>query len=118
MLIGKKNLCATYTMENIPLTTTNCERDIGVMVEDNLKPGTQCKEAARRANGVLTQISRAFHYRNKGTFKNLYKQYVQPHLEFAVPAWSPWSQADKNILDKKELLEWYLVWYLSLMSNV
>jgi hypothetical protein len=30
----------------------------------------------------------------------LYKQYVRPHLEFAVQAWSPWQQTDKDILAK------------------
>jgi hypothetical protein len=30
----------------------------------------------------------------------LYKQYVRPHLEFAVQAWNPWTQQDKDILEK------------------
>ena len=34
------------------------------------------------------------------TFVKLYKQYVRPHLEFAVTAWSPWSEADKECLEK------------------
>jgi ribonucleases P/MRP protein subunit RPP40 len=33
-------------------------------------------------------------------FVQLYKQYVRPHLEFAVQAWSPWHQADKDALEK------------------
>ena len=30
----------------------------------------------------------------------MYKQYVRPHLEFAVQAWSPWTAHDKKILEK------------------
>ena len=30
----------------------------------------------------------------------LYKQYLRPHLEFAVTAWSPWSVADKESLER------------------
>jgi hypothetical protein len=30
----------------------------------------------------------------------LYKQYVRPHLEFSVRAWAPWSQADKDVLER------------------
>jgi hypothetical protein len=30
----------------------------------------------------------------------LYKQYVRPHLEFAIQAWSPWTQQDKETLEK------------------
>ncbi len=30
----------------------------------------------------------------------LYVQYVRPHLEFSVQAWSPWTEADKECLEK------------------
>ena len=100
MHIGDENSQAKYTMEGIELTTTSSERDIGVKVSNNLKPSKQCQEAAARANSVLGQITRAFHYRDKKTFLSLYIQYVRPHLEFAVPAWSPWSTADVQTLEK------------------
>ena len=45
---------------------------------------------------ILGQILRAFHYRDRRDLINLYKQYVQPHDEFACPAWSPWTVADKR----------------------
>ena len=46
------------------------------------------------------QISRSFHYRDHRTFIQLCKQYVRPHLEFAIPAWSPWTVADIHILER------------------
>ena len=45
-------------------------------------------------------MTRAFRYRDRKTFVKLYKQYVRPHLEFAVTAWSPWTEADKECLEK------------------
>jgi hypothetical protein len=41
-----------------------------------------------------------FHYREKHVFLRLYKQYVRPHLEFAVPAWSQWLKGDIETLEK------------------
>jgi hypothetical protein len=64
--------------------TTSEERDIGVTVCSNLKQGAQCRKAARTAAAVLGQVSRVFHYRDRFTFVKLYKQYVRPHLEFAI----------------------------------
>ena len=32
----------------------------------------------------------------------LYMQYVRPHLEFAAPAWSPWTRNDIDCLEKVE----------------
>ena len=52
------------------------------------------------ANRVLGQVSRAFHYRDKDTFVREYKLYVLPHLEFAVPAWRPWTKTDAEALEK------------------
>ncbi len=39
---------------------------------------------------VLGQLTRAFTYRDRHIFKKLYVQYVRPHTEFSVQAWSPW----------------------------
>ncbi len=79
---------------------TTEERDIGVEMTKNLKPSSQCAKAARTAQTVLSQLTRAFHYRDRNIFLRLYQQYVRPHLEFASPAWSPWTEADKAVLEK------------------
>lgn len=96
---GRSNPKHTYTMNNIPLTVVEEEKDIGVIVHNSLKPSRQCSEAARKANAVLGQISRSFHYRDRNVFLKLYKSHVRSHLEFSVTAWSPWSEADKTILE-------------------
>ena len=100
MHLGRNNPRAQYFMNGVALDTTEEERDIGVKVHQSLRPSKQCSDASRRANVVLGQITRAFHYRNKHTFLDLYKQYVRPHLEFAVPAWSPWTLGDIEMLEK------------------
>ena len=95
MHIGRNNPRHTYTMNNIPLTVVEEEKDIGVLIHNSLKPSKQCSEAARKANAVLGQISRSFHYRDRNIFIKLDKSL----LEFSVPAWSPWTEADKLILE-------------------
>ena len=100
MHVGRSNPRAEYTMSGTRLETTESERDIGVKIHQSLRPSTQCREAASRANVVLGQITRAFHFRDRSTFVKLYKQYVRPHLEFSVPAWSPWTQGDSETLER------------------
>jgi hypothetical protein len=100
MHIGKQNQRHQYTMGGQVLETTEEERDIGVQMRCSLKPAGQCNKAAMTANSVLGQVTRAFHYRDRNTFVKVYKLYVQPHLEFAVPAWSPWTKADSEVLEK------------------
>jgi hypothetical protein len=100
MHFGHENPGFEYTMSGQKLDTTEEERDIGVMVTKNLRPSAQCAKAARTATTVLSQLRRAFHFRDRHIFVRLYTQYVRPHLEFASPAWSPWTQTDKECLER------------------
>ena len=70
-------------MGGMELNTTTPEKDIGVMVQDSLKPSLHCAKAAAKANGMLGQISSAGMYRDKDTFIMLYIVYVRPILESA-----------------------------------
>ena len=38
------------------------EKDLGVIVSNTLKPSNQCAKAAKKANSILGQMSRAFQY--------------------------------------------------------
>lgn len=100
MHLGHNNRKHTYHMGSNQLTSTEEEKDLGVIMNCKLKPSSQCCKAARTAQTVLGQISRAFHFRDRTVFLQLYKQYVRPHLEFSVQAWSPWQQADIEVLEK------------------
>ena len=100
MHLGNKNPKHLFSMGGETLGSTEEEKDIGVTVTSNLKPTAQCARAARTAQAVLGQISRAFHYRDCHVFVRLYQQYVRPHLEFSTQAWSPWTEADKSVLEK------------------
>ena len=57
-------------------------------------------EAAHKANVVLGQISRTFHFRDRHVFLQLYKQFVRVHLEVSGPAWNPWLARDIDCLKK------------------
>ena len=69
-------------------------------MSSNLKPGLHCKEIARKAKGILKQIAKAFHYRDRNIFLNLYKKYVRVHLEYSSPSWCPWQTGDIEDLEK------------------
>ena len=76
------------------------EKDLGVWMEEDLKPSKQCQMAAQSANWALGQMSRAFHFRKASSLVPLYKTFIRPKLEHAVAAWSPWLEGDKEVLEK------------------
>ena len=89
-----------YAPAGTVLDEVSNEKDIGVIVSDTLKPSNQCARAAKRANSILGQMRRAFHYRDKVVWVRLYKTYVRAHLEFAVQSWSPWYTKDIDLLEQ------------------
>ena len=97
--LGWNNLHHNYTMYGNDLDKTEKERDIGVIISSNLKPTDQCEKAVRTATGVLHRILRAFSYRDRTVLPRIYKQYVRPHLKFAIQAWAPWQKGEIDLLE-------------------
>ena len=97
--IGRRNPQYEYNWGTGKLEVSEEEKDVGVIVSKTLKPSRQCARAAKKANQVLGQMSRAVTYRDKYTFCRLYKVYVRHHLQYCSPAWSPYTAADKELLE-------------------
>ena len=89
-----------YAPAGTVLQVVEEEKDIGVIVSNSLKPSAQCVKAAKKANGILGQMARSFHYRDKKDWVHLYKLYVRHHLEFSAQAWAPWYVKDIAVMEK------------------
>ena len=100
MHFGYNNPKAEYTINDQRLASSSSQRDLGIMISDQGTPGLQCALAAKKANQVLGQISRSFTCYKKEIMLNIYKVFVRPHLEYAVPAWAPWHKKDAEALEK------------------
>ena len=66
--LGKNNKNFSYTMNGNMLESTDKEKDIGVIISNNLKPAAHCDKVARTASGALHQILRSFSYRDRVHF--------------------------------------------------
>ena len=82
------------------LESSSQEKDLGILIEDNLKPSAQCAKAAAKANMVLGQLTRGCTWRDPDNLTKLYTVYVRPHLEYAQASWSPWTQGDIQTLEQ------------------
>jgi hypothetical protein len=63
---------------------------------------------ASRANVMLGKLKRSFKNINEKSFKKLYTAFVRPHMEFAVPVWSPYLKSDIETLVKvqRRAIKW------------
>ena len=100
MHFGNNNLHAVYTLGGKVLQVVDEEKDLGVIVQDDLKVSKQCAKAVTTANKILGMISRSFSNRSANVIVKLYKSLVRPHLEYCIQAWSLYLEKDKKLLER------------------
>ncbi|CAL4249629.1 unnamed protein product [Meganyctiphanes norvegica] len=100
MHIGKQDDPFVYYINNVPLSVTHEEKDLGIYVTPDWKSATHVAKVAAKANSMVGRIRHTFTYINKDIFKAVYPSLVRSHMEFAVQAWSPQLKKDINKLEK------------------
>jgi len=98
--IGKTNHRYQYVMDNQVLESVKEERDLGVVISDDLKVSANCQDVYSKANRILGMINRSITYRSKDILVPLYKSLVRPLVEYCTPAWSPYYQKDKDLIER------------------
>ena len=80
----------------------NEEKDLGVLISDDLKPSAHCIQSYTKANRMLGLINQTFSTKQPTVLYilRLYKSLVIPHLEYCSPAWSPKYVKDKELLER------------------
>ena len=76
------------------------ERDLGILITEEMKWSKQCNSAAAKAMSVLGMIKRTFNTLNKDMFLTLYSTYIRPHLEYCIQVWAPYFKKDIDVLEK------------------
>ena len=98
--LGGKNPCYSYTTNGHQLEELKSEKDLGVVISQDLKVFEQCQQAYTKANSMLGLLKRSITIKDRQVMLQLYKSLVRPHLEFCSSAWSPHYQKDKALLEK------------------
>ena len=99
MHIGKGNPRFEYEMSdnngNIKvLKSVDCEKDLGVYLQDNLKFDKHISLTVNRANRLIGVIKRAFSYLEEETLLVLYKTLIRPILDYGNIIWFPTLKKD------------------------
>ena len=97
---GKKNPCNTYTIAGESIENVSQERDLGVLIRDDLDWDAHVAKVVSKANSVLGMIWRTYECKSMKNIIQLYKTLVRPHLEYAVQAWRPYKQHHIDEIEK------------------
>ena len=102
--IGKENPNFEYQMEDKDgtiknLTVVNCEKDLGIYVQDNLKFDQHISITVNRANRLVGLIKRAFSYLDEETLLVLHKTLIRPILDYGNLIWFPTLKKDIRAIE-------------------
>ena len=82
MHFGHNNPLLSYALNGQTLDKISSEKDLGVMVDDQLKFHMHTAAATKKANQILGTIKRTYKTRDENTITTLYTSMVRPHLEY------------------------------------
>ena len=108
MHFGKTNKCQEHNMDLGQGVATHIieeiliERDLGLIISNDLKWVNQIDKATNIAQSVIAQIRNSFSYLDAELVRLLYISLVRPHLEFPVPDWNPHLKKD---IEKLEIIQ-------------
>ena len=88
-----------YKMRETTLKQVKQEKDIGVIVDDQLKFESHIYEKINKANSMMGLIRRSFVHMDEDMFKKLFKALVHPHLEYANTIWNPTKIKDITAIE-------------------
>lgn len=100
MHIGKSQMHYPYFMNNQKLEEVIQEKDLGVLISNDLKVSQQCQLACGKATRILGMIHRTITFKHPVILIRLYKSLVRPHLEYCTAAWSPYYCKDKELIER------------------
>ena len=80
MHLGRQNINVKYNMADVQLKEITEEKDLGVMIDNELKFDIHVAKQVNKSNAQLGLIRRSFDIMDKDTFLLLYKSLVRTHL--------------------------------------
>ena len=98
--IGKKNYCQTYKMNGYTLEQVTEEKDLGIIIDNELKFHKHTAMAIKKANRILGLIKKSFVNLDTNSLPLLYKTLVRLHLEYGDIIWGPHYKEDQKAIEK------------------
>ena len=86
-------------MSRVPLESVEAEKDLGVLIDTELKFSKHVESQVNKANRILGLIRRSYEYIDMEAMRLLFCALVRPHLEFANCVWNPRLAKDCQLIE-------------------
>jgi len=88
-----------YSLNSMTLEEEKVQKDLGVLVSNDLKPRKHILSICNKANRMTGLVKRCFTKLNKPKVRKIYTAIVRPSLEYGAVVWAPWTKQDKLALE-------------------
>ena len=88
-----------YTLANKELKDVDNVKDLGIIVDSELKFGQHMSVKINKANSIMGTIKRTFKHLDVETFKLLYCSQVRSQLEYGNQFWCPYLKKDIKLVE-------------------
>ena len=86
-----------YKMNNKDLEKKSEIKDLGIIVDENLRFSNRIIDKVNKANQIMEIIRRTIVCLNRHNFNLLYTSLIQPYLEYGNVVWSPSLKSDMTL---------------------
>ena len=76
---------------SVEIESVICEKDLGIIVDNNLKFSHHIDSVVNKANKIMGLIRRTFDHLDISTFRALFTAIVRPIIEYGQAVWSPYQ---------------------------
>ena len=80
--IGKNNPHIVYNINKTDILTVNEQKDLGVIITENLKWETHIAQMVKKTNSLIYLTNRAFSNKSVEFIKKIYVTFIRPEIEY------------------------------------
>ena len=98
--LGSKNPEYQYQLEGRTVQKTESEKDLGVIIDSEIKFHKHNASVVKKANRVLGLIKKGFDFKDEVIVTLLYKVMVRPIIEYCNTVWGPSYKLDQRNVER------------------
>ena len=98
--LGHGNPGYDYVINTQKIEEATHQRDLGVLISDNLKFSAHTATIVARAESVLQAMKKTIASRDPQIWIKIFTHHVRPLLEYATTVWNPHNVKDKHLVER------------------
>lgn len=98
--LGPPHEFGEYNINGTTISSSDTIKDLGVLIDENLKFHSHTASVITRANRTLAIVHKTFNFTDNHMFLALYKSLIRPVIEYGNTIWGPHYALDQQNIEK------------------